>query len=1079
MYKNVHYITAGAGAGKTTTLVNIIADLVQNRNAEPQRMILTTFTDAAATEFRERSKAKLPAEKAIEMNAAQMGTLHSLASKYIHRYWYLLGISPSVKPVSNSVSGILMNRSLEGLVTGEQYDLLKKYVETFGLSSGSDGYNYDFWKETLKSLFGKMRRYGFGVDRIQDFKEKTLTLLKDTYNQSGNEELLNQTKPSLEQYLGYDSVVENHGTDSGKETYNKNCQQVARILSLNPLEFSVKELKSIEAMGGWGRDVAFDKKFAEKERYTEEIKARKQALLAAVRSLCESLVPKEYSMISDVAELLFDLLADWMRAYETIKKESGVIDFADMEEMFLRLLEKNEVLEDIGKSVDYLFVDEFQDSNPIQAWIYDIITNHVKQSWFVGDRKQAIYGFTGSDSGLIAALMKDFPPVQKDTGSFTGFKKDDSGNSSQILGESHRSIPALVTAANAVFVRAFAEGALEGDLISEEQVKLDPDGRNHDNPWDSLYHIDLQGDTNADSADALATFVCGLCNSAEFRKAGYSVSDIAILARKNFQVNAIGDALARKNIPTAFVDSEGFRGTPEVSLLTAILRLSDGVDEAKSRAEIRKLLQNEDLAGLADRVKDGRNTLDETPGLEPFAKSIRHHSVPDRVNEIIERFDMYGICGHWGNPDSRRGHLNLVRQAAKEYVDKSLMLGAPADVRGFLSFLDDFRPEPKFDKTAAGVKVLTYHKAKGLEWKIVVLYELDEYKEPTSIAGVSVTGEPAKPDGLLAIPLLPDKPWVQNCVDRSPSAKAMIEHKKAEQEGEAKRLLYVGFTRAKEVVITAAESTSPGLLAKLCPTVRDRKETVPDGDMVDIWGIPGVVSRYASLAADPNVVFAEVAEAIKYKEAGFSLPADHIKGDLPAKYNSPSLWQDAAVRAAAVVETVKDFGSRTDIAHNHLDDNVFGDCVHHIFAACEPGAHEQNLAVAARTLKAFGIDDADAPAMAIGCIEAFWGWLAETYGPAVAIEKELPFRYTDDSGRVFSGNMDMLWQTERGCVLVDYKTFPGKRSELFEPLGKHWAGGYASQLHVYAEALSRDEQRGVPLSCLLYYPVEGLVIRVR
>ena len=104
-YKNVHHITAGAGAGKTTKLVEIISGLVTDGN-DPTRMILTTFTDAAATELREKSKAKLPTEKAVRMNGARMGTLHSVARSYIDRYWYLLGISPAVKPISESMSKI-------------------------------------------------------------------------------------------------------------------------------------------------------------------------------------------------------------------------------------------------------------------------------------------------------------------------------------------------------------------------------------------------------------------------------------------------------------------------------------------------------------------------------------------------------------------------------------------------------------------------------------------------------------------------------------------------------------------------------------------------------------------------------------------------------------------------------------------------------------------------------------------------------------------------------------------------------------------------------------------------------------
>lgn len=1068
MYKNVHNITAGAGAGKTTKLVEIITDLVQNKNAAPRRMILTTFTDAAATEFRERSKAKLAVDKAVEMNAATMGTLHSIAGKYIKRYWYLLGISPSVKPAAPSVSEILMNRSLESVVTGEQNDLLKHYAESFGLTKLDEGYDYDFWKKTLKDMFATMRKYGFGKDRIPEFRDNTMALLRNTFNQNGNAALLEGSRPCMERYIQYKDVVEAHATDAGKNIFAKNYESIRNTLSLNPLKIKIKDLDELGKMT-WGRAVSFEPKFAEKKRYEDEISFCKQDVSDAVKRLSATLVPCEHTLIFDVTTLLFDILGAWMDSYERVKNESGVIDFTDMEALFLQLLEKPEVLEDIKKSVDYLFVDEFQDSNPIQARIYDILSNNIRQSWFVGDRKQAIYGFAGSDAGLISELTQCFPAP--DSG------KDTRGNSSQILNTSHRSVPKLVHAANDIFIDAFASGGLPGDNIPAEQVMLKPADNITDTPWDPLYHVAVEGGNNMQRADALATFVCEMASSQGFRDAGYRLSDIAILARDGSQVLAIGNALTRKRIPTAFIDTKGFRDTPDVSLLMAILRLSDGIDVALSRAEIRKLLLNEDLAGLAGRIANDSNTLDDLAGLEDFAKSLRHHSVPDRVNEIISRFDLYGICGHWGNPDSRRGHVNLVRDAAKEYTDKSSMLCVEADVRGFLSFLDDYKPEPKFDNTADGVKILTYHKAKGLEWKIVILYSLDGYKQVSSISGITILGKSSRPDGILAVPRLPEKDWVKNRIEGYDDSREILLNKRDAQLGEEKRLLYVGFTRARDVVITVSQGTDPEVIDTLCPTAAVRTEKEPDGDKLDIWGIPGVTSRFASYTDNPGIEFDAVRSALKYKDSGFFLPSDMLDNEGRPKYNSPSKWEDESVQSSAVPEAVKDFGERTDISHKHMDDNVFGDCIHHIFAACTPGEHESNLAVAKRTLKAFGIDDADAPSKLIARLESFYSWMIETYGPANALESELPVRYSDDEGRVFSGDMDLVWITEKGCVLVDYKTFSGTKADLFDIDNKHWAGKYASQLHIYSKALEGSDQ-GFPLDKLLFYPVEGIVIRI-
>ena len=1079
MYKNVHHITAGAGAGKTTELVRIITRLV-NGGAEPHRMILTTYTDAAATEFREKSKAALSPDKAVKMNGALMGTLHSIASRYINRYWYLLGISPSVKPISESVSGILMNRSLEGLVTGTQKALLNKYVETFSLRLGEGGYDYDYWKETLRTLFAKMRGYGFGKDRIPDFRAKTMRLLHETFNQDRNETLLEQVKPILEKYLGF-NTVSSLLTASGQNQFAKDCEQIRKFLSLDPYQCNCRQLKEIGEMK-WGSALTIAKKGPLKDKYDPEFASAKDQIKEIASHLSQSLVPVEYSMIFDVATLLFDIMDDWIDAYDRIKKENGVIDFADMEELFLCLLGKDEVLEDIRASVDYLFVDEFQDSTPIQAKIYDILSNQISQSWFVGDRKQAIYGFAGSDAGLIAELVETFPVPEEDLNSLTRFRKDDNNNSSQVLDTSRRSTPKLVNAANSIFIEAFAEtGGVAKDAILEKHVRLKWDDK-VDTRWDPLYHVIARKTIKGKdyfNADALADFVGEIANHPRFKDAGYTLSDIAILTRYGSQAKSIGKALVARGIPTGFVNPDVFQNTPEVSLVLAILRLSAGIDREKSRAEIRKLVRNEELETLSDKVGKKENNLDDFPGLESFAKAISTHSVLDRINEIVTRFDLHGVIGQWGNPDARRGNLNLLYTAAEEYTDRSDILCSDADVRGFLSFLKDYKTDQKFDNSADGVKVLTYHKSKGLDWKIVILCGLDDYREEDNISGVSILGQSMHPEGILAIPRLPEKEWVKECIRANPDSLVILNLRRAVKRGEEKRLLYVGFTRAKEVVITAAINTNPEVLRVLCPTVRNRANAYPiDDTHVDIWGIPGLVSRYKAPSDDatPTVPFAS--EAKQYKDAGFFLPSCPEEDDETTKYHSPSKYIDLEIQASTIVETAKDFGFRTDIPHGKLNDNVFGDCIHHIFASCAPGKHESNLAVAASTLKGFGIQETDAPEKAVACIEAFFGWLTDTYGPATSLGQEVPFQYTDTKGQVFSGNMDLVWRTAKGCVLVDYKTFPGAKSELFNKESAHWAGKYASQLSIYSDALSACGW-GKPLDCLLFYPVEGLVIRCK
>ena len=154
--KNIHNISAGAGSGKTTRLVGIITDLVSGKMGEkcsPERMILTTFTKAAAGEFKERAAAKLMEagylEEAVALDAAMIGTIHSIAQAYITRYWYLCGMSPGVTPVAEADSKKLLMESLSGVVTADDMTFFREYVRMFGITKGEEGYYDDFWKDHL------------------------------------------------------------------------------------------------------------------------------------------------------------------------------------------------------------------------------------------------------------------------------------------------------------------------------------------------------------------------------------------------------------------------------------------------------------------------------------------------------------------------------------------------------------------------------------------------------------------------------------------------------------------------------------------------------------------------------------------------------------------------------------------------------------------------------------------------------------------------------------------------------------------------------------------------------------------
>ncbi|MBQ2196451.1 MAG: UvrD-helicase domain-containing protein, partial [Prevotella sp.] len=108
-------------------------------------------------------------------------------------------------------------------------------------------------------------------------------------------------------------------------------------------------------------------------------------------------------MHKEYAKIIFALAGRWQKEYRKYKDEHHLIDFNDMEELFLKLLGMEEVKQDIQSRFKWLFVDEFQDSNPMQVRIFDALSK-LLNTVYVGDKKQAIYGFRGSDTELTTAV---------------------------------------------------------------------------------------------------------------------------------------------------------------------------------------------------------------------------------------------------------------------------------------------------------------------------------------------------------------------------------------------------------------------------------------------------------------------------------------------------------------------------------------------------------------------------------------------------------------------------------------------------------------------------------------------------
>ncbi len=118
-------------------------------------------------------------------------------------------------------------------------------------------------------------------------------------------------------------------------------------------------------------------------------------------------LPEFRADIEAAVRTVFDLAALALTTYREYKAEHGFIDFVDQECLALELLEKPEVRERLEGVYDLVLIDEFQDTSPIQLAIFLKLAEVAKRSVWVGDQKQSIFGFRGSDPELMNAAIAD------------------------------------------------------------------------------------------------------------------------------------------------------------------------------------------------------------------------------------------------------------------------------------------------------------------------------------------------------------------------------------------------------------------------------------------------------------------------------------------------------------------------------------------------------------------------------------------------------------------------------------------------------------------------------------------------
>ncbi|MBZ5631633.1 MAG: UvrD-helicase domain-containing protein [Acidobacteriia bacterium] len=762
-------VVAGPGSGKTRVLTERFAWLVKERGVDPSRILAITFTEKAANEIKgrliQRFVAKPARREAIER--AWVSTIHGFCARVLQENAIRAGLAPDFKVLDQAAADRLAREAVEASLDAmyrEQPERMRRLLEALDLSTQDDGRQPDL-AESLLDVYESMRLSG-----ITEIPDAT------------------------------------RSADSSLE-----ARDLARALAGTPAkgaegsrlrEWAVEFLAqpNLEVLGRFDFNLT-----------------RVGRNLAATRLKKEVLPALEARWVGDCYSDLHDLLrAAIVRlgvTYRAKKRQDTAVDFADLEELTVALLESDdEVRRQVSGRFEQILMDELQDTNRLQ-WR---LMNLLRTSFFgVGDINQSIYGFRYADPEVFAEYRDELRA--------RGAVIDE-------LKENHRSRAEILTTVSAMLD---GQPGIEARPL-EAHAKFAP-------ARVAIERLVGRGEEAAETEAALvAARIRQFVDSREF-----DYRDIAVLVRTLSSTAPFERAFDRLGIPFLLSGGRTFLEARETRDLLALLAsLVNPLDEIPLIGVLRG-----PLVGLSDHqiYQMGREGWRvEFKKRFGRVRELAGFLTPDRL--IAMALDQCGYTA--GLPDRSRANVEkLLAWLRREFRDHPRPLAELLEDLEALRWTQSVAEAPP-PEAGDVVRMMTIHAAKGLEFPVVfvsALHRGPDRRKPV-IAVSRGTGLGVK--------------WRHPVTGKGVSDSAhtaLVEQIERQEAAEENRLLYVAMTRAQDrLILSHAERKRSSPWQKLAESAIPETAAPPEpnaaasaapGAAEDVLEPPVVSGQYDSAVA--------------------------------------------------------------------------------------------------------------------------------------------------------------------------------------------------------------------------------------
>lgn len=838
-------VSASAGTGKTTVMIERIASLIAE-GEDISSFVVVTFTNMAAAEMKKRLANKLAerrneprlAEQLEKLDNASICTLHSFCCDLLRNYFYVVDIDPSFTILDSVTTASLRNAALDE--TFKKYFKAKDNDFRRVYKIFASGRNDENFKKTILEVYGFSRC----LEDFPDWYART----RQNFLQAETSPVLRILQEDVEKNVAYFAsetqkvadIAEQAGVtfapilQSNADNFRKVLQADFERMLNGLLTLNLLSLPARNAKKDFGADFVTEEKV--RKAYEEIVKSYKK-FRAKYEKLCGGKSVERLWDETAASVFYVDKLVEILQAFDEEfyqqKKRRGGLDFNDLEHLTLKLLQDEETKNAIAERFKFVFVDEYQDTNPVQEAIVRGISQNASL-FMVGDVKQSIYGFRGCDPTIF--LDKYLTYKQHGTGQV------------EELNENFRSNSEILDFVNDVFDFLMTEDYGKVDyaqtarlvghkppLLKTQSVQIDliVNNRCDEESVDEIYDMtaEPQSDDKLNAtqgefiADKINRFV-GMAykdKQGNARRIGYG--DIVILTR-NLKDRAVDiyNALVEHNIPViANFKVNGYENK-EVREIINLMRAVDnpyndvyvvgtclsciGGFSEDELSQI-KIATDEFRVPFYTRmqmyVASAKNDVitAKTDSLFAFLNKMRFFAVSATADEFTLK--VLNECNYHLYV---QGYPNGALRLRKLYSFIDGLKGATyaQSVEKFLTYLDEadeFGAEESLGETNA-VRLMTMHASKGLEFPVVIIAATEtgfNYDHP-AVTKNSKLGLASK---------YYDFATMRVCGTLGAAACGMFN--KLNLQEEEMRLLYVAMTRAECVLDVVGTVTEKELLS--------------------------------------------------------------------------------------------------------------------------------------------------------------------------------------------------------------------------------------------------------------------------